>query len=76
MCYALPSWLMGFSKPAKVARMASKLAVEEKVLTSDDPLLAQCLESYAVLLHKAGRDAEAQTMELRARTIREERAKR
>ena len=41
-----------------------------KALGPDDPSVATCLENYADLLRKTGRDAEADKLEVRIKTIR------
>ncbi len=46
------------------------LAIREKALGPEHPLVATFLEMYAGLLHKLNRDAEADKMEARARAIR------
>jgi tetratricopeptide (TPR) repeat protein len=45
------------------------LAILEKALGPDHPHVALFLENYVVLLRKLDRTAEAQTMEVRAKTI-------
>jgi hypothetical protein len=50
------------------------LAIYEEVLGPEHPTLAQALENYAVLLHKMGREVEAQKTEARAKAIRAQQA--
>ena len=46
------------------------LAIREKTLGPEHPLVAQSLENYAAVLRKTGRDKRAAMMEARAKTIR------
>ncbi len=51
------------------------LAIDEKALGQEHPLVATSLENYAVLLRKTGRSSEATEMEARAKAIRAKHAK-
>jgi tetratricopeptide (TPR) repeat protein len=46
------------------------LAIWEKALGPEHPLVAQSLENYAVLLREMNRLAEAERLEARAKAIR------
>ena len=45
------------------------LAIREKTLGPEHPLVAQSLENYAAVLRKNGRDERAAMMEAHAKTI-------
>ncbi len=47
------------------------LAIHEKVLGPEHPLVAQSLENYAILLRKTGRDIAAQNLEASAKHAKE-----
>ncbi len=49
------------------------LAVREKELRPDHPFVATSLENYAALLRDVGRNAEADTLDARAKVIRSSR---
>ncbi len=51
------------------------LAIVEKALGPEHPLVATSLKNYAVLLRKTGRATEAENMEARAKAIRAKHAK-
>ena len=46
------------------------LAIKEKALGREHPLVAQSLENYAILLRATGRNWDAANMEGRAKAIR------
>ena len=46
------------------------LAIWEKTVGPEHPQVATNLENYAALLHKTGREAEAEEMETRAKRMR------
>jgi hypothetical protein len=46
------------------------LVIKEKVVSPDDPYLAEALEKYAALLRKMERNSEAAKVEARANAIR------
>jgi hypothetical protein len=70
--------LFGSQKKYAEAEPLYGRAIEsrEKVLGSNHPELAASLEGYAAMLRGAGRAAEAEPLETRARTIREKKAAR
>jgi hypothetical protein len=45
--------------------------MRERLLGAEDPDVALTLDSYAAVLRKLGRTAEAEQLETRARAIRE-----
>ncbi len=51
------------------------LAIKEKTLGPEHPLVATSLENYAALLRKTGRSTEAIKMKARAKAIRAKHAK-
>ncbi len=67
---AQPRYLSPRPSPEAEPLYKRALAIWEKALGAEHPLVAQSLENYAALLRKTGRDIEAVKLEARAKAIR------